>query len=235
MPRELTRVPFEIRNEIQDDKYVLYLSGTVDRGGWWYSGEINAKSVRDELEGVEQDIVIRLNSPGGDVFEGIEIYNYLKDHPSHVTVEVTGTAASAASVIAMGADKVVMNTGTEIMIHKASTYAWGNDDDLEEVVEMLRHTNGLIVDVYAERTGQDKNQINEWLKKDTYFNPEEAITYGFADEIKVRNKDVEDEIDIVALINRSVANSLKEQMKVENKLVETPKKSFIEKLRKGDK
>lgn len=154
---------FEVKNEILDGVFILYLSGSVVAPSPWSDGGINANLVRSQLDGVEKEIIIRLNSPGGDVWEGIEIYNYLKDHPSHITVEVTGVAASVASVIAMGADKVVMNTGTKIMIHKAWTIAAGNDEDFERYGSMLKSVNQSIIGVYTERTTQAESQIQTWM------------------------------------------------------------------------
>ena len=93
------KVPFQFKNELKNGKHVLTLSGNVRKKYWSDDDVINAKDVRETLDAVSEDIVIKLNSPGGDVFEGIEIYNYLKDHPSNITVEVTGVAASAATFI----------------------------------------------------------------------------------------------------------------------------------------
>lgn len=119
------KVPFQFKNEVKNGKHVLTLSGNVQKKYWRDDDVINAKDIRESLESVTDDIVIKLNSPGGDVFEGIEIYNYLKDHPSNITVEVTGIAASAATFITAGANEVIMNVGTSIMIHEASTFTWG--------------------------------------------------------------------------------------------------------------
>ncbi len=84
MPK-VKKVPFQFTNEIQNGKHILTLSGNVQKKYWRDDDVINAKDIRETLDKVTDDIVIKLNSPGGDVFEGIEIYNYLKDHPSNVT------------------------------------------------------------------------------------------------------------------------------------------------------
>ncbi|EOL51862.1 hypothetical protein UCE_02527, partial [Enterococcus faecalis EnGen0239] len=98
-------VPFQFSNELVEGKRVLTLSGNIRKKYWSDDDVIDAKSIRETLDGVTDDITIKLNSPGGDVFEGVEIYNYLKDHPSKVTVEVTGVAASAATFILSAADE----------------------------------------------------------------------------------------------------------------------------------
>lgn len=98
-----------------------------------------------------EDITIKLNSPGGDVFEGVEIYNYLKDHPSKVTVEVTGVAASAATFILSAADEAIMNVGTSVMIHEASTFTWGNKQDIQKTLNALETIDDSILSIYSQK------------------------------------------------------------------------------------
>ncbi|EGP8873805.1 Clp protease ClpP, partial [Listeria monocytogenes] len=120
MPKTKNRVvPFEFKNEVSDNTQILTLSGVIQKRYWSDDKYIDAKMIREALDNVKNDIHIKLNSPGGDVFQGVEIYNYLKNHPSTVTVEVMGNAASAATFICAGADKVIMNIGTTFMIHEA--------------------------------------------------------------------------------------------------------------------
>lgn len=107
--------------------------------------------MRKALENVEaKTIRIKLNSSGGNAFDGLEIYNYLKDLDAHVIVEVTALAASAASIIAMGADEVIMRTGSTMMIHNASTITYGNKDEMLKVHEYLAKIDTSIIDVYKE-------------------------------------------------------------------------------------
>ena len=91
---------------------------------------LSRKSVKDSLDNVKEDIVIRLNSGGGDVFEGIEIYNYLKSLSNHITIEVT--ALEVASLVAMAGDKIIIRTGANMMVHEASTMAFGNKSDIQK-------------------------------------------------------------------------------------------------------
>ena len=119
-------------NSVQTNgKTELTISGAIGESSYFYEAT-SAKDVREALENATGDIHIYLNSGGGDVFQGIEIYNYLKNISNNVTVEVTGTACSAASIIAMGANKLIMNTGTSLMIHEASTIAWGNKNEIKK-------------------------------------------------------------------------------------------------------
>ena len=181
-------------NSVQKDERVeLTISGAIGESTYFYEAT-SAKDVKEALENSTGDIHIFLNSSGGDVFQGIEIYNYLKNLSNNVTVEVTGTACSAASIIAMGANKLVMNTGTSLMIHEASTFTWGNKNELKKVLGALETIDQSIVDIYNEKTGIDKVKLENYLSNETWFTADEAVELGFADEKKSEenvDKDVE--------------------------------------------
>lgn len=244
MPK-IKNIPFQATNQLENGKQILTLSGNIRKRYYSEDKSIDASLIKDALDDVTDDIIIRLNSNGGDVFQGIEIYNYLKDHPSNITVEVTGVAASAATFIVAGADKAIMNTGTTFMIHEASSFAWGNKAELQKVLNALEVIDDSIIAIYTEKTGQRKDQLITWMKEEKWFTAEEAVKYGFANEIKEKQKDVENQIDIAALINHSVAEAMQEfaaKAQVSN-TVETPKetkketpkqKSLLNKLRKGE-
>lgn len=177
------KIPYEIKNEVIDDTRIITLSGTISKYSYWSDDVISAKLLRDELDEETKNIVIRLNSGGGDVFEGIEIYNYLKDHQSHITVEVVALAGSAASIICMGADKIIMKNGSSMMIHEASTFAYGNKGDIQKVLNALETIDDSLISIYALRTGKTHDEIKELLKSETWFTAEEAVESGFADEV----------------------------------------------------
>ena len=179
-------IPFEVTNVVGEDSVELTLSGYVYERWTEDDNAIDAKLVRNALDGVDKPIVIKLNSPGGDVFQGIEIYNYLKNHTSHITVEVTGLAASAASIIAMGADEIIMNTGTSLMVHEASAYARGTKTDIKKVLNALDTIDKSIVDIYAEKTNKTDVEINNWINDEKWFTAEEAVEFGLADSIKAK-------------------------------------------------
>ena len=142
--------------------------------------------MRKALENVKaKTIRIKLNSPGGNAFDGLEIYNYLKDLDAHVIVEVTALAASAASIIAMGADEVIMRTGSTMMIHNASTITYGNKDEMLKVHEYLSKIDTSIIDVYKEKTGLSTDEIKEMLNNETWFTASEAFEKGFADSYEL--------------------------------------------------
>lgn len=182
---KLKNIPFNFKNEVINNATVLTLSGVVGTMYPWESEDevINERRIRNALSGVEGDILIRINSPGGDVFEGVSICNYLKSLDNHITVEVTGIAASAASIIAMGADKIVMDLGTTMMIHKAATGTYGNDDEHMKSVEALRSINKSIRNIYTDKTKITGDEMMEMLTKETWFTAEEAVESGFADAI----------------------------------------------------
>ena len=228
------KVPFQFKNELKNGKHVLTLSGNVQKKYWRDDDVINAKDIRESLESVTDDIVIKLNSPGGDVFEGIEIYNYLKDHPSNITVEVTGVAASAATFIVAGADEVIMNIGTSLMIHEASTFTWGNKSDIQKTLNALETIDESILSIYSEKTGQSNDQLEEWMNEEKWFTADEAVEFGFADSVKRDNDEpIESEESIEDIINSKVAIA----MAAFSNALEKPiakNISLVERLKKGE-
>lgn len=228
------KVPFQFKNEVENGKHVLTLSGNVQKKYWRDDDVINAKDIRESLESVTDDIVIKLNSPGGDVFEGIEIYNYLKDHPSNVTVEVTGVAASAATFITAGANEVIMNVGTSLMIHEASTFTWGNKSDIQKTLNALETIDESILSIYSEKTGQSNEQLEEWMNEEKWFTADEAVEFGFANSVKKDNvESVESEESIEDIINSKVAIA----MAAFSNALEKPiakNISLVERLKKGE-
>lgn len=204
---KIKSVPYEFTNETGNNVHTLTLSGSIRKRYWDEDKSIDAELVRDALNGVTEDVVIKLNSNGGDVFEGVEIYNYLKAHPSHITVEVTGVAASAATFIVAGADKAVMNTGTTFMVHEASSFAWGNKSELQKVLNALETIDDSIISIYEAKTGQSKEQLTDWMAEEKWFSAEDAVRFNFADEVK------KEQLDVVALVDNAVAKAMETQPK----------------------
>lgn len=153
---------------------------------------VSAKSITDQFpEDINEDITLEVNSNGGLVTVGSEIYTALKKYNGHVTAEVTGMAASAASVAIMGADTVKMSPTAQIMIHKALlTRATGNSDDLEKAVNALKSSDQSIINAYVSKTGLSEDEIFEMMKNETFMSANEAIEKGFADEIMTFEKDL---------------------------------------------
>lgn len=232
-------IPYQFTDEKKEGKRIITLSGVIRKRYWDGDKCIDAKLLRDALDGAEEDIVIRLNSNGGDVFEGVEMYTYIKDHPKHITVEVTGIAASAATFIVSGADTAIMNVGTTYMVHEAETLAWGNKSQLKKTLDALETIDQSILNIYTDRTGQTAEQIKEWMDAAKWFTADEAVKYGFADEVKVK-RDVEDgeKRDIIALVNQAVSAQWEQFQRNYNHNTVQPKstgqKSLLNKLRKGE-
>lgn len=128
-------------------------------------------------------INLRINSPGGSVFAARAIEQALRDHPATVVAHIDGLAASAATFIAMAADKVVMGKGALFMVHKAWTLAYGNANDLMDTAALLEKIDSTLVQTYADRTKQDPAKCAEWMAAETWFTAEEAVAAGFADAV----------------------------------------------------
>lgn len=128
-------------------------------------------------------IDVRLNSPGGDYFEGVNIAHQLARFPAVVTVHVDGLAASAASVIAMGGARIVMAQGSQMMIHEASSMAWGTASEMRRTADMLDQTNSDIAAMYAQRTGGDVATWRAAVAAETWYTAAQAVAAGLADEV----------------------------------------------------
>lgn len=156
-----------------------------DIGESWWDDSITAKDVENALKPINNGTIhVHLNSPGGDVFDGIAIYNQLKNHSAKVVVHVDGLAASAASIIAMAADELVMNTGSMMMIHEASTFTWGNKADIQKTLNALEGIDKSIVDIYMTRFQGERSEIEVMLQGETWFTSSEAVEIGLADKVK---------------------------------------------------
>lgn len=162
----------------------IRLYGPIDSwGGFWGVSAKDVGAVLDALPSTVDSIVLRINSPGGEVFEGVSILNMLRAHKATVTAVVDGRAASAASVIAAGCDEVVMSPGTQMMIHSPSVIAWGNAVHLRKQAEVLDGIERSIVEIYTAKAGE-----KDWttlLADETWMTASEAVDMGLADRVAV--------------------------------------------------
>ncbi len=147
---------------------------------------VPAKSFIGELKalGDVTDLTLRLNSPGGSVFDGIAIYNALKRHPAKVTITVDGLAASIASVILCAGDEVIMPKNAMIMIHDPSAMVMGNAADMRSMADALDKMRDGLVSAYQDKTGHTPEEIIQWMAEETWFDAEEALEIGFADQLE---------------------------------------------------
>ena len=151
---------------------------------FWSGGGITAKSVAAQLRAIgDRPIEVQINSPGGDMFEGIAIYNVLREHPQTVTIKVMGMAASAASIIAMAGDTVEVGAASFLMIHNCSVMAVGNRHDMAATAEWLTPFDQAMAEVYAARTGEKLADIAKWMDAETYMSGSLAVERGFADAL----------------------------------------------------
>ena len=169
----------------------IELSGVVANGEYFEGEVIDLKKVTKQVNNSDKDIHILLNSSGGDVFEGVAIYNYLKHLKNHVTIEITSLAASAASLIAMGADKIIIRNGASMMIHEASTWAMGTKSDIKKTLNALETIDQSIIDIYHARTGIEKDVIEQMLIEETWLTADKAKELKFVDDISGRTSSKE--------------------------------------------
>lgn len=151
-------------------------------------GGVTSKRIAAALRSVgDKPITVEINSPGGNYFEGVSIYNLLRRHAGGVSVEVLGIAASAASVIAMAGDEIRIASNAEIMIHEAQGLFLGTKTDMKSAYETLEHLDAAMCETYAARSGREASEFAIMIAgKDMYFRGQEAIDIGLADALMER-------------------------------------------------
>lgn len=176
---------------------------------------INPRAVKQALnEANGSDVELEINSPGGYVDAGSEIYTALKEYSGKVTAKITGQACSAASWIALAADCVEMSPTAQMMIHRASTISIGNSDDLSSALNALDSLDQSFVDLYSQKTGLDKQEVYRLMCNTTWMNAKQAVDKGFADAIMFQDSNQP------ALVNADGSLSIKPDMinKIKNLL-----------------
>ncbi len=150
---------------------------------WWTGEGVTAKRIAGALRaiGSDVDVTVNINSPGGDVFEGLAIYNLLREHKGKVSVNIIGLAASAASFIAMAGDEIRIGRAAFLMTHNAWLIAMGNRNDLREIADWLEPFDMTLADIYAHRTGIDIDDIVKQMDAETWIGGREAVDKGWAD------------------------------------------------------
>ena len=150
-------------------------------GGWGISAQQFAKDFKALGNNLKQ-INLHIHSPGGDVFDGIAIYNLLKNHPANVTVYIDGLAASMASVIAMAGNEVIMPENA-MMIHKPWGIQGGDAEDMRKYADLLDKVENTLIPAYANKTGKTPEELAEMLSAETWLNGKECVEQGFADKL----------------------------------------------------
>ena len=160
----------------------IYLYDAIVSDAMW--GGVAAVDFVQALNSLQVDTIhLRINCPGGEVFAGQAMAQAVREHPATIVAHVDGYAASAASWLALACDEVLISEGGYFMIHKAMTIAWGNADEFRKQVDLLDKIDATLVAGYVKETGQEGQQIADWMAAETWFNAEEAVKYGFADSI----------------------------------------------------
>ncbi len=156
-----------------------------DIGDSFFGEGITGKSVQAELKafGDVDEITVRINSPGGAIFDGLAIYNLLHQHPARIIVEIDGLAASAASVIAMAGDEIRMAENALMMVHAASGVVAGNADELRETADLLEKITDNIVAIYAARTGRSLEELSALVDNETWLTASEALDLNLITDI----------------------------------------------------
>lgn len=181
---------------------------------WLNYQYFSPQSISDALKNANgEDVILEINSPGGYIDAGSEIYTELMEYPGTVNANIVGYACSAASWIALAADHVAMSPTAQMMIHRASGGAIGNSSDMKSEYNALDQMDKSFVDLYAKRTGKSPNEIYQMMVDTTWMNAKTAVENGFADEVMFENKEP-------ALVNADGSLSVKPEMinKIKNLL-----------------
>lgn len=168
----------------------LKVSGEVisDDDSWIYDflgiDYVNPKMIQTGLDDANgEPVQVEINSGGGNVWSGSEIYTMLRKYPGAVTTQVAGLAASAASLIAMAGDVVEISPAGMLMIHKAATVANGNSNDLEDAQKMLDSVDSTLANAYTQKTGIPHDEVLALMDSTYWISPDDAIEKGFADKV----------------------------------------------------
>lgn len=184
---------------------------------WLDMEATSPKSVQTQINNANgEDLDVEINSGGGSVFDGSEIYTTLKDYPGNVTVKIVGIAASAASVIAMAGKKILMSPTAQMMIHNASVWAAGDYRDMDHMSTVLKNVNQTVANAYRLKSGKSDEELLKMMDAETWFTPQQALEHKLIDEIMFN-----DNIQMVASYNSGM---LPQQVidKVRNELKTNP-------------
>lgn len=182
-PSAFERWDAGVQAAVDDEERTIGIYDVIGQDFWTGEG-VTAKRVAAALRSMGAGpVTVNINSPGGDVFEGLAIYNLLREHKGEVTVKVMGLAASAASVIAMAGDVVQVACAGFLMIHNAWIVAAGNRHDLREYADFLEPFDASMADIYAARTGMDVKDVQKVMDNETWIGGSDAVEQGFADAL----------------------------------------------------
>ena len=169
----------------------LFLNGTIAEDSW-FDDDVTPQMFKEELIDGNGNITVWINSPGGDCVAASQIYNMLREYEGKVTVKIDGIAASAASVIAMAGDTVLMSPVSMMMIHNPMTIAFGDSGEMQRAIDMLSSVKDSIINAYELKTGLSRTKLAHLMDAETWMDAGKAVELGFADDIIKRNSGVDD-------------------------------------------
>jgi len=173
---------FEIKDK-SPEKAEIWIYEQIGED-FWTGGGTTAKSFQKELSKISaSQIDLHINSPGGEVFDGITIYNLIKQHPANVTTYIDGLAASIASVIALAGDRIIMAENALYMMHNPFGFVMGTAAEMRSMADVLDKVSGSIIGTYAGKSGKTDDEIKALLDAETWMSADEAMEFGFVDEI----------------------------------------------------
>ena len=221
-----------VKNE---DGRTLYFDGYIAQDSW-FDDDITPKKFKAELTASAGDISVWLNSPGGDVFAASQIYTMLKEYEGKVTVKIDGIAASAASVIAMAGDEIVMSPVAMMMIHNPATVVFGEAADLASGIKLLSEVKESIINAYEQRTGLPRGKISNMMDAETWFSAQKAVELGFCDKILYAPEETQDAAEGFIFDRLTVTNAFlrklpREKEKPPAALAGTPHKELLTRLK----
>lgn len=183
LPRAMERWSPEVRAADRDEERSISIYDAIGYDPWTGEG-VTAKRVAAALRSLGKGpVTVNINSPGGDMFEGLAIYNLLREHEGEVNVKVLGLAASAGSVIAMAGDTVQIARAGFLMIHNAWVVAMGNRNDMRELAAWLEPFDAAMADIYSTRTGLESKAVAKLMDSEAWIGGAAAVEQGFADEL----------------------------------------------------
>lgn len=172
----------------------LFLNGTIAEESW-FDDDVTPQIFKEELNSGSGDIIVWINSPGGDCVAAAQIYNMLTDYKGNVTVKIDGIAASAASVIAMAGTQVLVSPVSMLMIHNPATMAFGDHAEMQKAIDMLGEVKESIINAYERKTGLSRAKLSHLMDAETWMNANMAVELGFADGFIERSVDKKSEED----------------------------------------
>lgn len=216
---------------------ILELHGTIAEESW-FDDDVTPQLFKDELNAGSGDITVWINSPGGDCVAAAQIYNMLTQYKGNITVKIDGIAASAASVIAMAGNTVLMSPVSMMMIHNPATFAFGDHAEMQKAIDMLAEVKESIINAYVIKTGLTRAKLSHLMDAETWMDANKAIELGFADDIITRaetkpnteDPDEEDEDESIEEEEKKVpANSMLFSRKaVNNALINKLEKHYVQ-------